>query len=292
MGYAYSMLDSVALAYQHFMKAKELDPKKASNVADNIQHNYAKHYKLGQSSFSRQDYSAAAAEFGMATQSDPTQASAHYNLAVAYTMLAESDSTYREKSLAEADKVLELSNPSETNYTKALQLAGVQLVALGREGEAVNRFSRLVEEDPNNFAIVEEMGTQQLNAENWKGAAVFLKLAADARKKAGREDFSTYYNLGVAQYRLRSENPAMIDEAIASYEKALTITPDDASTVFNIQVAYMAKQDWANAATWGEKYVSVSSADPKGWQYLARCYSELGDQEKAREALARYEQLR
>src|SRR5574339_425025 len=47
MGFAYSQLDSVALAYQHFMKAKELDPKKAANVADNIQHNYAKHYKLG-----------------------------------------------------------------------------------------------------------------------------------------------------------------------------------------------------------------------------------------------------
>ena len=292
MGYAYSQLDSVALAYQHFMKAKELDPKKAANVADNIQHNYAKHYKLGQSSFSREDYAAAATEFDLATQSDPTQSVAHYNLAVAYARLAETDSTYHEKALAEADKVLELSNPSEANYTRALQLAGRQLIELGREDEAVNRFSRLVEEDPTSYAVIEEIGTDLLNAENWKGAAVFLKLAAEARKKAGVEDFNTYYNLGVAQYRLRAQNPAMIDEAIASYEKALVITPDDPSTVFNIQVAYMAKQDWSNAASWGEKYVSVSSADAKGWQYLARCYSELGDQEKAREALARYEQLR
>jgi tetratricopeptide (TPR) repeat protein len=292
MGYAYSQLDSVALAYEHFMKAKELDPKKADNVTDNIQHNYAKHYKLGQSAFSRDDYATAAAEFGMATLSDPMQAPAHYNLAVAYARLAETDSTYHEKALAEADKVLDLSNPSEANYTKALQLAGRQLVELGREQEAVNRFSRLVEEDPGSFAVIEEIGTDLLNAENWKGASVFLKMATEARLKAGAEDFNTYYNLGVAQYRLRAENPAMIDEAIASYEKALAITPDDPSTVFNIQVAFMAKEDWSNAATWGEKYVSVSSADPKGWQYLARCYSELGDKEKAREALAHFEQLR
>ena len=68
----------------------------------------------------------------------------------------------------------------------------------------------------------------------------------------------------------------MIDEAIASYEKALAITPDDPSTVFNVQVAYMAKEDWTNAATWGEKYVSVSSADPKGWKLSGALLQRAG----------------
>lgn len=292
MGYAYSQLDSVALAYKHFMKAKELNPKKAEDVADNIQHNYAKHYKLGQSSFSREDFTAASTEFSLASQSDPTQAGAHYNLAVSYARLADTDPTYHEKALAEADKVLELSNPSEGNYTKALQLAGRQLVELNREEEAVNRFRRLVEEDPASYAIIEDIGMELLNAENWKGASVFLKLAADARAKAGAESFDTYYNLGVAFYHQRDENPAMIDEAIAYYEKALGVQADDPATVFNVMVAFMAKQDWTNGATWGEKYVNVSPSDPKGWQYLARCYSELGDKDKAREAMAHYEQLR
>jgi len=57
-------------------------------------------------------------------------------------------------------------------------------------------------------------------------------------------------------------------------------------------VANMAKEDWSNASVWGEKYASVSPSDPKGWQYLARCYSELGDKDKATEALSRYQQLR
>ena len=292
IGFAYSKLDSVALAYEHFMKAKELDPKKANDVADNIASNYARHYKVAQNAFVRDDFANAATEFGLATMADPTQPTAHYNLAVTYSRLAESDSTYHEKALAEADKVLSLSNPTDANYTKALQLAGRQLVELGREDEAVARFTRLVEEDPSKFQVIEEIGTDLVNDQNWKGAEVFLKMAADARAKVGSEDFNLYYNLGVAEFNLRKENPAKIDEAIGYYEKALGVQPDDASTVFNLMVANMAKEDWSNASVWGEKYAAISPSDPKGWQYLARCYSELGDKDKATEALARYQQLR
>ena len=67
----------------------------------------------------------------------------------------------------------------------------------------MNRFNRLIEEDPTSYTVIEEIGTDLLNAENWKRRAVFLKLAAEARTKAGVEDFKIYYNLGVAQYRLR-----------------------------------------------------------------------------------------
>ena len=60
IAFAYSKLDSVALAYQHFMKAKELDPKKANDVADNIASNYARHYKVAQNAFARDDFASAA----------------------------------------------------------------------------------------------------------------------------------------------------------------------------------------------------------------------------------------
>jgi len=292
IGFAYSKLDSVGLAYEHFMIAKELDPKRANDVADNIASNYARHYKIAQNAFTRPDFAGAATEFGLATQADPTQPTAHYNLAVTYSRLAETDSTCHEKALAEADKVLELSSPSDPNYTKSLQLAGRQLVELGREDEAVARFTRLIEEDPSKYQVIEEIGTDLVNSQNWKGAEVFLKMAADARAKVGSEDFNLYYNLGVAEFNLRKEDPAKIDEAIGYYEKALGVQPDDPSTVFNLMVANMAKEDWSNASVWGEKYASVSPSDPKGWQYLARCYSELGDKDKATEALSRYQQLR
>ncbi|HEX5131952.1 MAG TPA: tetratricopeptide repeat protein [Candidatus Krumholzibacteria bacterium] len=292
LGYSYSKLDSVSLAYEHFMKAKELDPKKTADVNDNIQSNFAKHYKLGQSAFNRQDFKAASDEFHLATESDPTQANAYYNLGVAYDRLAEEDSTYHEKALAAADKVLELSNPSDANYPRALQLAGAQLVAMGREDEAVNRFQRLIDEDPASYDVIQGIGTDLINRQQWKGAAIFLKMAAEARAKVGAEDFNVYYNIGVAEYNLGKDDPAITQEAISYYEKALEIQPDEPTTVFNIVVAYVRMEDWSNAALWGEKYVMVSPSDSKGWQLLARIYSELGEKDKAREAMARFEQLR
>jgi tetratricopeptide (TPR) repeat protein len=292
LGYSYSKLDSVALAYEHFMKAKELDPKKTADVNDNIQSNFAKHYKLGQSAFNRQDFKAAAGEFELATMANPTQGNAYYNLGVAYDRLAVEDSTYHEKALAAADKVLELSNPSDANYPRALQLAGGQLVALGREEEAVNRFQRLIDEDPASYDVIQGIGTDLLDRKQWKGAAVFLKMAAEARAKVGAEDFNVYYNIGVALYNQRQEDPNAIAEAISYYNKALELQPDEPVTTFNVVVAYYASRDFTNAALWGEKYVMLRPEDSKGWQLLAQSYGELGEKEKASQAGARYEETR
>jgi Flp pilus assembly protein TadD len=292
LGVSYSYLDSVTLAYEHFMKAKELDPEKAADADNNIQSNFAKHYKLGQSSFNRQDLKTAATEFELATKANPTQSVAYYNLAVTYQDLAVSDSTLHRKSLAAADKVLQLTNPTEANYTKALRVAGEELILLHREDEAATRFKRLIEEDPASYKIIEDLGTAELDERNYKAAAEFLKLAAEAREKVGTPDAKVYYNIGVSLYNLRKQDPKNIDEAITYYQKALELTPNDPDTLFNILVAYAAKEDWSNAAQWGEKYVSVNSADANGWKLLARSYSELGDQDKATEAINRYETLK
>lgn len=294
LGVSYSHLDSVALAYEHFVKSAELDPtpQRQRDVENNIQHNFAKHYKLGQSAFNRNDYSTAANEFMLSSQADPTQAVAYYNLGFAYKTLAEDDPSYHEKAIAAMDRVLELSNPSESNYVKALQVAGRELVEVGREDEAVERFSRLIEEDPTSYGVIEDIGSDLLNQKKWKGAAVFLKMAATAREKIDAEDFALYYNIGVALYNLREEDPNQVSEAIAYYEKALSIQEDEPQTILNIAVAYVAIDQYRDAADWLEKYTSISTTDPDGWRLLSRCYSEMGEKEKARDALGRFEALR
>lgn len=292
LGVSYSYLDSVGLAYEQFMKAKELDPEKATDVDDNIQTNFAKHYKLGQSSFNRQDMKTAAFEFEMATRANPTQSVAYYNLAVAYQRLAPTDSTMHVKALNAADKVLELSSPTEANYTRALRVAGEELIALHREDEAPQLFKRLIEEDPASYKAIEDLGTEELDNRNFRASAEFLKLAARAREKAGSPDAKVYYNIGVSLYNLRKEDKSLIDEAISYYKKALELTPDDIDTVFNILVAYAAKEDWSDAAQWGEKYVNINPGDANGWMLLARSYTRTGDEDKAAEALKRYDTLK
>jgi tetratricopeptide (TPR) repeat protein len=317
LGVSYSYLDSVALAYEHFMKAKELDPEKAADVDNNIQSNFAKHYKLGQSSFNRSDMKTAVSEFELATKANPTQAIAYYNLAAAYQRLAQSESSsgvvatprdttgaavtppespevvqMHKQALAAADKVLSLSNPTEANYTKALRIAGEELIVLHREDEAGQRFKRLIDEDPASYKVIEDIGTEELDQKNFKAAAEFLKLAAKARERVGAPDAKVYYNIGVSLYNLRKEDRSHIDEAISYYQKALDITPNDPDTVFNILVAYAAKEDWSDAAQWGEKYVTVNPSDANGWKLLARSYSELGDRDKAEEAMKRFDMLK
>lgn len=292
LGVSYSYLDSVALAYENFMKSKELDPKKAPDVKDNIQHNFAKHYKLGQSAFNRQDYPTSAEEFKLATQADPTQAVAYYNLGVAYARLAKEDPSYRDMAIEALDGALEHSGPNEATYINSLEIAGKELAAAGREDEAVERFKRLVEEDPTSYQVIESIGNDLLNNKHWSGAVVFLKMAAEARSKIDADDFTLYYNIGAALYNMREEQEGAVDESISYYMKALDLQPDEPQTIFNIIVAHVYKEDWRSAVDWAEKYVSVASADSKGWQLLARSYSELGEKDKAREALGRFEQLK
>ncbi len=292
MGFAYSKLDSMAEAYSAFSKAAELDPKKKKDAENNIQSNFAKHYKLGQSAYKRKDYATAATEFELARDANPEESRAYYNLGVAYGRLAENDSSKRQMAIDAYDKVLELSDPSDVTYVNALSGAGRELVRAGRAEDARERFSRLIEEDPTNYKMIEEIGNDLLNQQDWNGAAVFLKMAADARERIDSEDFTLYYNIGAALYNLRKDDPAALQEAITFYEKALDVQPDEPQTMFNIVAAHVSLENWTEASEWCERYVDVQSSDPKGWQMLARCYSELDEKDKAREAMKRASELR
>jgi tetratricopeptide (TPR) repeat protein len=296
MGFAYSKLDSVALAYKHFMRAKELDPKKERDSLDNIQSNFARHYKLGQNAYTREDYRTAAAEFDMATQADPRQAIGWYNLGASYSALAVIDTANAkadyEKALAAADQVLSMSNPTESTYTRALTLAGKSLVQLDRAEDAVERFQRIIDEDPANYGVIQDIGNELLLAENWEGAAIFLKMTADARAKVGADDANVYYNLGVAYYQMRKTDPDALDQAVVYYQKSLDLQPDDPATVLNMVLAYTAAEEWLQVVEWGERLVSISPSDPTGWRLLATGYQKLGDLDKFKETMERYDTLR
>jgi tetratricopeptide (TPR) repeat protein len=291
LGISYSQLDSVAIAYKMFQKSMELDPNKSKMANDNIKHNYAKHYNLGQKAFNRPDYNLSAKEFKQATEADPRQSIGFYNLGVSYSRLGETDSTYYDKAIETLDKVLELSNPSEKHYIDALKSEGRVLAEVGRVDEAVSRFNRLVEEDPTNYGIIEALGNDCMNRKDWKGAVVFLGLAARARAKIGAEDFNTYYNLGVANYNLRDTDPKASEQAVEAYKKALELHPDEPSTVLNVVFAYFAMQDWPQTIAWGERYVSLVPDGERGWQVLAVAYGKTGDEEKAKNCGTRYEEI-
>jgi protein O-GlcNAc transferase len=293
LGVAYSKLDSVGLAYQNFKESATLDPKREKMVADNIQSNFARHYNQALNLQRENDLGGAADEFKLATEADPGQARGFFMLGRVYSELGDSDPKYYTPAVAALDKVLELTSPSDKHYTDALSIAGSTLAKAGKPEEAVARFSRLVEEDPTNYSVIEDIGYKRLDAQDWKGAVVFLQLAHQARAKIGAENFDLLYNLGVAHYQL-GRNPVDSDQlaqAVQWYQKALELQPDEPTTTFNIVVAYVVGSEWMQAITWGEKYVAIKPDDPNGWRLLSRSYTEVGDDAKARRCASRYEEL-
>jgi tetratricopeptide (TPR) repeat protein len=291
LGVAHSNLDSVEMAYNEFMKSATLDPKKQKLANDNIQSNFAKHYNHGLNFSNEKNLLGAATEFLKATKSDPRQSSGYYMLGKAYQLLGTADSTYYAKAVTALDKVLELSSPADKQYIDALSTAGEVFVAMGQPEEAITRFNRLIEEDPTNYRVIEKIGYDLLDQENWRGAAVFLELAAQARSKIGSEDFNLYYNIGVAYFQARKEDDTALVKSVDYYKRALELQPDDPQTVFNLVVASSAARDWQQVVAWGEKYVSIDADNKDAWRLMASAYNELGNEAKARECAGRYDQI-
>lgn len=301
LGVAYSFLDSVGLAYEHYLKALEFDPEREKLINDNIQSNFAKHYNAGLNAMKDEDHTMAADEFVKAVQADPRDEKGYFQLGTTYTRLgdAEPDTSvermgYYAKAVSNLDKVLQLAKPTEKHYTDALSIAGQVLARSGKPEEAASRFNRLVEEDPTNYKIIETIGNDLIEGQNWKGAAVFLELAAQARAKIGHDDFTLFYNLGVAYFNMGkdTENPGLLAKSVEYYEKALVLNPDEPATVRNVVVTHVYAENWRRAVEWGEKYVALRANDPDGWRLLTRAYNEVGDKEKARRCELRYDELR
>ncbi len=301
LGVAYSYLDSVGLAFDHYTKSLQLDPKREKLINDNIQSNFAKHYNAGLNGVKEEDDSTAAREFAKAVLADPRDEKGYFQLGAAYTRLGDAspDSSaermgYYANAVTNLDKVLELAKPSDKYYTDALSIAGQVLSKSGRPEEAASRFTRLIEEDPGNYRIIERIGYDLLNGGDAKGAVVFLELAARARAKIGADDFTLFYNLGVAHVDIGGDTKdrEILDKAVGYYEKALAITPDEPQTVRNVLVAYVYAENWRKTVEWGERYAAINPNDADAWRVLTRAYNELGDKEKAHRCELRYDELK
>jgi superkiller protein 3 len=300
LGVAYSHLDSVGLAYTHFRKAAQIDPKRQDLSNNNIQSNFAKHYNAALNALKDDDNESAAGEFAKSIEADPEDPRGYSQLGAVYTRLGDrsQDSTmtndYYNKAVMNFDKVLELAKPQDKQYVDALRAAGQILARQNRAEEAASRFNRLVEEDPTSYKAIEDIGYDLVNSKDWKGAALFLELAAQARSKIGAEDFTLFFNLGVVYFNIGKDakDPADLAKAVQYYEKALALNPNDVLTVRNVMVVYVLSENWRSAAEWGERFVALSPDEIDGWRTLTRAYNELGDTEKAHRCELRYDELR
>jgi predicted Zn-dependent protease len=91
-----------------------------------------------------------------------------------------------------------------------------------------------------------------------------------------------HYNLGNLYWQ-----GGTYDAAIAAYERALAIEPDDEDALFNLAVTYVAKGDLERALP---QLQSLSQRIPESsqvWRELGRVYAAKGMVDESREAFAR-----
>ena len=289
LGVAYSHLDSVAHAYRLFVRSMELDPENPRRnrmVEDNITHNFARHYKLGQSAHGGGNVTIAVMEFGKATEADPRQPLGFFNLGVSHVEMSE-----HVEAVGAFEKALALTDASDSYYAKTLGALASSLVSLNRIDEAVQHLHGMIDHDASSYAAIESLADGLFQKKHWRAAAAVLEVAADARERTHDEAFSVHYNIALAYSKLRDENPDAAARASEHFEKAHQLDPSNHNAVMSLLGMAMWREDWTEAAQWGEKRVALKPDDVQSWRLLARCYSEVGNKEKARDCLARSQAL-
>ncbi|MDD3642354.1 MAG: tetratricopeptide repeat protein [Candidatus Krumholzibacteria bacterium] len=286
LGISYSYTGEMRLAYESFMKAAELDPKKKSIAEDDIRSNWARHFNSGIAEFQSDNLEGAAQEFTLATDADPRMIKGWLNLANVYNSLAESDSTYWEKTFAVTDTLMARVGEEDDDYDKVLALAGQVMIVRGEKDQAYGIFERLMRDDPVNAEIVEDVGNRFLVNDQWEDAARFFQMAVDGRRQTETESFDLYYNLGVCQLQL--EQYLLAADA---FQNALVIDPDNRAGNYRLLLSYYQGEFWDEAVLQGEKYTEKFPDDPRGWQILSLVFNKKGMKIKAEEAAMKYQEL-
>jgi tetratricopeptide (TPR) repeat protein len=289
LGYSYSSLDSMGLAYKEFRKAGEIDPKMTERVEKAIVSNWAKHYNRGLAEFQSQNFEGAIKEFEKTTQADPRQVKGWLNLSKVYYSRQKEDSTYREKLYVAVDSLLSNTTKEDEQFSEVYSLAGRVLVLKGEVDRAYKIMDELLMDDPANYEDVENVGIRFLSDDkDYENALRFLKMSNLARMKAESENFESYFNLGVTYY-----NMERYMQAIEAYNNALMIEPENERGNYSLLLAYYEAEMWDDAIRQGQKYTTeIAPDDAKGWQVLAMCYREKGLKIKAEEAIAKFMELR
>jgi tetratricopeptide (TPR) repeat protein len=166
----------VAGARLHLVRGKQaLEAKRFTDAAEEFRkaiaaepESVAAHVNLGAVLTQVGDLKGATAEFETALKIDPTNVNAHYNLAV----LSANENKYEQA--VDHLRAVSRVNPRDLN---ARYLLGQQLIKLDHADNALEEFSYIVREDPNNEqALIEQV--KLLNRKR------MYKEALDALEKA------------------------------------------------------------------------------------------------------------
>ena len=218
----------------------------------------------------RDQYAAAAVEWGKALELEPDEAPAHNNLGLA---LVETGRV--EEGMEHYRRALELS----PGYPEAHNNWGSALMRKRRLPEAVVHFEEALESNPNHASAHVNLGAALAQMGRIDEAIPHLERALDLLP----EDAEVHTNLGLALAM-----KGQLDAALPHLEKALAANPAAFESQFNLARILAAKSQFEAAIPHFEHAVKLSGGrEAMILSLLAGAYGEVGRFAEAAQAARR-----
>jgi len=268
------------------------------------------HRERAISYFQKGQYQEARIEYQNVVQIDPTDADAHYRLALTYLKLGstpnlqlasselsrtlELDSTNRDAMLKLGELYLLGNQPSKARQqadsllvsapenTEALILRGRSLINEKRYQEGAAELKKAIELDPKNMDPYIDLALAYVLANDTAAAEAALKQALTINPR------STKILLALGDLRVTAGKP---DQAEIIYKQALEIAPDDEQIYLKFVRFYQHVGKPEKIETTLQTLASIRPQDEKPHILLGDFYTWLGQPDKALVSYQRATQL-
>jgi tetratricopeptide (TPR) repeat protein len=159
-----------------------------------------------------------------------------------------------------------------------------------RLDEAQNRFSKILEQQPNNGRVAAGMGFLRMQQKNFGGAISYLTQAEQNgyKSKVVADALVTsrfWYTMGEAT---QAFDDNQLDLAASKYRAALAMRPRSPDALIGLAGALTKQQQYAAAAGVYGDLIKVQPGSPDAWRGLFLAYARQGQNQKALAVSARF----
>ncbi len=183
------------------------------------------------------------------------------------------------RTVTEADQRHE---PLRKRWMTALGTFGDRFFTGGDLQRAVRTYQKALEVQPDDPAVLLNLGLAQTYARNLPNAVTSFTRSLDAEPRQAL----AWTNLGLAL-----EEQGDLAAAKTAYEKAIEVKPDEALAHFNLGNAFLRRDEFDSAASQYETAIEFDPNNEQAYIYLARAYVGQREPRRALAAARRWLQF-
>lgn len=271
MGQLYAEKNMYQEMLESFRKAESLDPSLKKENDKWRENKWARVFNKGLQEVKANNLTSAREQFRTAIFIDSTKWESYANLGFTYSRMDSLEGAY-----LSYKKAFELKGD---DITTALDFATV-CYQTQKWDEAEGAYQKLLELDPGHNEGLIRLPEVYKN----QGRLEDSKKAYEQTLKILPDNQDVWFNLGVLCFHELKD----YDCASESFNKVVELVPDDQDANMNLALSYLMQEKYDLAAPVLEKLVQMDEKNCDAWEMLSGSYTQLKEQDKAREAFIRY----